>query len=170
MLICLEVDVGKDEEFTINACGAGGQGKVDVKITSPSRRPIPCKVEAGASNEVHIAKYIPPEEGTYKVDISYDGNPVSGSPFTVEGVMPPDPSKVGVTNRRMRLICLPLHCLIQLNFHFFLLENICYPNLILLEVQTWHCKSFMDSFSSSGLQTKAGMMKLSILTETWNAF
>ncbi len=70
------------------------------------------------------------------MDISYDGNPVSGSPFTVEGVMPPDPSKVGVTNRRMRLICLPLHCLIQLNFHFFLLENICYPNLILLEVQT----------------------------------
>lgn len=89
-----KVDVGKDEEFTINACGAGGQGKVDVKITSPSRRPIPCKVEAGASNEVHTAKYIPPEEGTYKVDISYDGNPVSGSPFTVEGVMPPDPSKV----------------------------------------------------------------------------
>lgn len=101
VLICLEVDVGKDEEFTINTRGAGGQGKVDVKITSPSRRPIPCKVESGASNEVHTVKYIPPEEGPYKVDISYDGNPVSGSPFTVEGVMPPDPSKVGVTNRRM---------------------------------------------------------------------
>jgi len=98
--MCLEVDVGKDEEFTINTHGAGGQGKVDVKITSPSRRPIPCKVESGASNEVHTVKYIPPEEGPYKVDISYDGNPVPGSPFTVEGVMPPDPSKVGVTNRR----------------------------------------------------------------------
>uniref|UniRef100_A0A671S761 Filamin-C-like n=1 Tax=Sinocyclocheilus anshuiensis TaxID=1608454 RepID=A0A671S761_9TELE len=89
-----KVDVGKDEEFTINTRGAGGQGKVDVKITSPSHRPIPCKVESGASNEVHTVKYIPPEEGPYKVDISYDENPVPGSPFTVEGVMPPDPSKV----------------------------------------------------------------------------
>ncbi|XP_076577757.1 filamin-C isoform X7 [Chaetodon auriga] len=89
-----KVDVGKDEEFTVSTQGAGGQGKLDVKITSPSRRPIPCKLESGAVNEVHTVKYIPPEEGPYRVDISYDGNPVPGSPFTVEGVMPPDPSKV----------------------------------------------------------------------------
>lgn len=89
-----EVDVGKDEEFTVSTLGAGGQGKLDVKITSPSRRPIPCKLESGTANEVHTVKYIPPEEGPYRVDISYDGNPVPGSPFTVEGVMPPDPSKV----------------------------------------------------------------------------
>ncbi|KAJ8387375.1 hypothetical protein AAFF_G00157520 [Aldrovandia affinis] len=89
-----KVDVGKDQEFSITTRGAGGQGKVDVKITSPSRRPIPCKVESGTANDVHSVKYIPPEEGTYKVDISYDGNPVPGSPFTVEGVMPPDPLKV----------------------------------------------------------------------------
>ncbi|KAL4624954.1 filamin-C isoform X1 [Arapaima gigas] len=89
-----KVDVGKDQEFSINSRGAGGQGKVDVKITSPSRRPIPCKVESGATNDIHLVKYIPPEEGPYKVDINYDGNPLPGSPFSVEGVMPPDPSKV----------------------------------------------------------------------------
>ncbi|XP_039904314.1 filamin-C-like isoform X6 [Simochromis diagramma] len=89
-----KVDVGKDQEFSICTQGAGGQGKLDVKITSPSRRPIPCKVESGTANEVHTVKYIPPEEGPYRVDISYDGNPVPGSPFTVEGIMPPDPSKV----------------------------------------------------------------------------
>lgn len=89
-----EVDVGKDEEFTVSTQGAGGQGKLDVKITSPSRRPIPCKLESGTANELHTVKYIPPEEGPYRVDVSYDGNPVPGSPFTVEGVMPPDPSKV----------------------------------------------------------------------------
>uniref|UniRef100_A0A673XPB3 Filamin C n=1 Tax=Salmo trutta TaxID=8032 RepID=A0A673XPB3_SALTR len=93
-MVFLEVDVGKDQEFTVNTHGAGGQGKLDVKITSPSRRPIPCKLESDTANEVHTVKYIPPEEGPYKVDISYDGNPVPGSPFTVEGVMPPDPSKV----------------------------------------------------------------------------
>lgn len=89
-----EVDVGKDQEFSISTQGAGGQGKLDVKIISPSRRPIPCKLESGTASELHVVKYIPPEEGPYRVDVSYDGNPVPGSPFTVEGVMPPDPSKV----------------------------------------------------------------------------
>ncbi|XP_069485637.1 filamin-C isoform X3 [Ambystoma mexicanum] len=89
-----KVDVGKDQEFTIDTRGAGGQGQLDVKITSPSRRPIPCKVETGTTNAPHTVKYMPPEEGPYKVDITYDGNPVPSSPFTVEAVMPPDPSKV----------------------------------------------------------------------------
>ncbi|KAK1906672.1 Filamin-C [Dissostichus eleginoides] len=89
-----KVDVGKDEEFSISTREAGGQGKLEVKITSPSRRPIPCKLELGSANELHSVKYIPPEEGQYRVDIVYDGNPVPGSPFSVEGVMPPDPSKV----------------------------------------------------------------------------
>ncbi|KAM8884183.1 filamin-C isoform 2-T2 [Synchiropus picturatus] len=89
-----KVDIGKDQEFSISTSGAGGQGQLDVKILSPSRRPIPCKLESGVANDVYTVKYIPPEEGTYRVDISYDGNPVPGSPFAVEGLMPPDPSKV----------------------------------------------------------------------------
>ncbi|XP_031734699.1 filamin-C-like isoform X1 [Anarrhichthys ocellatus] len=89
-----KVDVGKDEEFTVSTREAGGQGRLEVKITSPSRRPIPCKMESGTANEVHMVKYIPNEEGQYRVDIGYDGNPVPGSPFSVEGIMPPDPSKV----------------------------------------------------------------------------
>ncbi|XP_068442134.1 filamin-C-like isoform X3 [Clinocottus analis] len=89
-----KVDVGKDEEFTVSTQDAGGQRNLDVRITSPSRRQIPCKLESGSANEVHTVQYIPPEEGQYRVDVSYDGNPVPGSPFTVEAVMPPDPSKV----------------------------------------------------------------------------
>ncbi|CAB1413282.1 unnamed protein product [Pleuronectes platessa] len=89
-----KVDVGKDQEFTISTRGAGGQGKLEVKITSPSRRPIPCKLESGTANELHTVKYIPPEEGLLRLDVCYDGHPVPGSPFTVESVMPPDPTKV----------------------------------------------------------------------------
>ncbi|XP_035257864.1 filamin-C-like isoform X1 [Anguilla anguilla] len=89
-----KVEVGRDQEFSIDTRGAGGQGQLDVKITSPSRRPIPCKLESDAASGTHSVKYIPPEEGQYTVDISYDGNPVPGSPFSVEGVMPPDPTKV----------------------------------------------------------------------------
>uniref|UniRef100_A0A3B3ZQH0 Calponin-homology (CH) domain-containing protein n=1 Tax=Periophthalmus magnuspinnatus TaxID=409849 RepID=A0A3B3ZQH0_9GOBI len=89
-----KVEVGKDQEFTVNTKGAGGQGNVGVKMTSPSGRPIPCKMESDQAKGIHSVKYIPPEEGHYKVDVSYDGNPVMGSPFGVEAVMPADPSKV----------------------------------------------------------------------------
>lgn len=98
--------MGKDQEFSVNTRGAGGQGKVDVKITSPSRRPIPCKVETGPTSDVYSVKYMPPEEGPYKVDVCYDGHPVPGSPFTVEGVMPPDPTKV----RTLMQQWFSLHC------------------------------------------------------------
>ncbi|KAF7253753.1 Filamin-C [Varanus komodoensis] len=62
-----KVDVGRDQEFAVLTKGAGGQGNVDVKISSPSRRPIPCKVETGTTRDSHSVKYMPPEEGPYKV-------------------------------------------------------------------------------------------------------
>uniref|UniRef100_A0A4W5PNZ1 Filamin C n=1 Tax=Hucho hucho TaxID=62062 RepID=A0A4W5PNZ1_9TELE len=89
-----KVEVGKDQEFYINTQGAGGQGEVAVKMTSPSGRPIPYTLDSDTANGAHSVKYIPPEEGPYKVDVSYDVNPVPGSPFAVEGVMPADSSKV----------------------------------------------------------------------------
>ncbi|XP_062856326.1 filamin-C-like isoform X2 [Trichomycterus rosablanca] len=89
-----KVEVGKDQEFTVNTRGAGGQGDVGVKMVSPSGRPIPCKLEPDRAKEETGVKYFPPEEGPYKVDVTYDGNPVPGSPFSVEALMPADPSKV----------------------------------------------------------------------------
>ncbi|KAJ3612558.1 hypothetical protein NHX12_020829 [Muraenolepis orangiensis] len=89
-----KADVGVEQEFSVSTQGAGGQGQLEVKVTSPSRRPVLCKMESGSAGEASALKYVPPEEGPYRVDISYDGNPVPGSPFTVEGVMPPDPTKV----------------------------------------------------------------------------
>lgn len=89
-----EVAVGQEQAFSVNTRGAGGQGQLDVRMTSPSRRPIPCKLEPGGGADAQAVRYMPPEEGPYKVDITYDGHPVPGSPFAVEGVLPPDPSKV----------------------------------------------------------------------------
>ncbi|XP_053149776.1 filamin-B isoform X3 [Hemicordylus capensis] len=88
------VEVGKDQEFLIDTKGAGGQGKLDVAIFSPTRKALPCLVEPVVGKECSTAKYIPREEGLYVVDVSYDGNPVPGSPYTVEATLPPDPSKV----------------------------------------------------------------------------
>ncbi|XP_039529536.1 filamin-B isoform X2 [Pimephales promelas] len=86
------VQVGEDQEFAIGTSGAGGQGKLEVKITSPSGKSVPCVVEPGKA--ASLVKYIPKEEGVYVVEVVYDGNPVPGSPFQVEAMLPPDPSKV----------------------------------------------------------------------------
>lgn len=102
-----EVAVGQEQAFSVNTRGAGGQGQLDVRMTSPSRRPIPCKLEPGGGAEAQSVRYMPPEEGPYKVDITYDGHPVPGSPFAVEGVLPPDPSKV----RRQKLVGAGVRCL-----------------------------------------------------------
>ncbi|KAM9635004.1 filamin-C isoform 1-T1 [Morphnus guianensis] len=89
-----KVEVGQAQEFVVETQGAGGQGKVEVKITGPSRRPLPCKVGPAPPGGPHPVTYTPPEEGPYKVEVTYDGHPVPGSPFPVEAQLPPDPSKV----------------------------------------------------------------------------
>ncbi|KAA0707536.1 Filamin-B [Triplophysa tibetana] len=88
------VQVGQDQEFVIGTRGAGGQGKLEVKIASPSGKSVPCVVEPQTGKEANLVKYIPKEEGVYVIEVVYDGNPVPGSPFTVEAMLPPDPSKV----------------------------------------------------------------------------
>lgn len=88
------VEVGKDQEFAIDTKGAGGQGKLDVTILSPSRKVVPCLVAPVAGREGSTAKFIPREEGLFAVDVTYDGHPVPGSPYTLEASLPPDPTKV----------------------------------------------------------------------------
>ncbi|XP_068838383.1 filamin-B isoform X6 [Capricornis sumatraensis] len=88
------VEVGKDQEFAVDTRGAGGQGKLDVTILSPSRKVVPCLVAPGAGRESSTAKFIPREEGLYAIDLTYDGHPVPGSPYMVEASLPPDPTKV----------------------------------------------------------------------------
>nr|XP_003410088.1 filamin-B isoform X1 [Loxodonta africana] len=88
------VEVGKDQEFAIDTKGAGGQGKLDVTILSPSRKVVPCLVAPVAGRDSSTVKFTPREEGLYAVDVTYDGHPVPGNPYTMEASLPPDPSKV----------------------------------------------------------------------------
>lgn len=88
------VEVGKDQEFTIDTRGAGGQGKLDVTVLSPSRKVVPCLVAPVVGQESNTAKFIPREEGLYAIDMTYDGHPVPGCPYTMEASLPPDPTKV----------------------------------------------------------------------------
>lgn len=93
-VISIEVDVGKDQEFTVKSKGAGGQGKVASKIVGPSGASVPCKVELGLGADNSVVRFVPREEGPYEVEVTYDGVPVPGSPFPLEAVSPTKPSKV----------------------------------------------------------------------------
>ncbi|XP_028848556.1 filamin-A [Denticeps clupeoides] len=86
--------VGKDQDITVRSKGAGGQGKVAAKVTGPGGKSVPCKVEPGLSPETSQVRFIPREKGPYELELTYDGAPIPGSPFPVEGVAPTDPSKV----------------------------------------------------------------------------
>ncbi|XP_075951659.1 filamin-A isoform X2 [Anarhichas minor] len=89
-----KMTVGKDQEVTVKSKGAGGQGKVAAKVTSPSGKPVSCKVEPGLSPETSQVKFIPREAGPYQVELTYDGMPIPGSPFNPTAYPVSDPSKV----------------------------------------------------------------------------
>lgn len=88
------VEVGQDQEFAVGTKEAGGQGRLEARITTPTGKSVPCVVEPQLGKEASLVKYIPKEEGAYAVEVLYDDNPVPGSPFPVEAMLPPDPSKV----------------------------------------------------------------------------
>ncbi|NWT34303.1 FLNA protein, partial [Cardinalis cardinalis] len=87
-------EVGQVQEFQVEAQGAGGQGQLEVKVMGPSRRPVPCTVGPAPPGGPHPVTFTPSEEGPHRVEVTYDGHPVPGSPFPVEALLPPDPSKV----------------------------------------------------------------------------
>lgn len=54
----------------------------------------PVQVEPGLSPESSQVRFIPREAGPYQVELTYDGVPVPGSPFSPTAYAAPDPSKV----------------------------------------------------------------------------
>ncbi|KAM3621534.1 uncharacterized protein V6R79_012576 [Siganus canaliculatus] len=89
------VEVDQEQQFTVDSEGAGGQGRLEVAVLSPSQRSVPCQVDPQAGRPgLSRVRYTPTEEGVHAVNVTYDGHPVPGSPFPVEAQLPPDPSKV----------------------------------------------------------------------------
>ncbi|XP_075902044.1 filamin-A isoform X1 [Nelusetta ayraudi] len=89
-----KMTVGKDMDVTIKSKGAGGQGKVAANVIAPSGKPVASKVEPGLSPETSQLKFIPREVGPYQVEMTYDGVPIPGSPYTPTAYPASDPSKV----------------------------------------------------------------------------
>ncbi|XP_056293610.1 filamin-B isoform X2 [Pseudoliparis swirei] len=88
-------EVNQEQQFMVGTKGAGGQGRLEVAVVSPSQRAVKCTTEPQpAKAGVSLVRYTPTEEGIHAVTVTYDGHPVPGSPFPVEAQLPPDPSKV----------------------------------------------------------------------------
>ena len=93
-----EVPVGAPQSFSVLSSGAGGQGALSVTAMGAGRRSVPVAVES-AGPGLHRARFTAAEEGQLRFDVTYDGHPVPGSPFVVDAVLPPDPSKVRLARR-----------------------------------------------------------------------
>ncbi|XP_037604615.1 filamin-B [Sebastes umbrosus] len=88
-------EVNQEQQFMVDTKGAGGQGRLEVAVLSPSQQAVKCKMEPQPGKaDVSLVRYTPTEEGVHAVNVSYDGHPVPGSPFPVDAQLPPDPSKV----------------------------------------------------------------------------
>ncbi|XP_039366537.1 filamin-A isoform X1 [Mauremys reevesii] len=91
------VELGKPTHFTVNA-KAGGRAPLDVQFTGPA------KGEAVRDSEVidnhdgtHTVKYTPVQQGNLGVAVTYGGDHIPKSPFSV-GVAPSlDLSKIKIT-------------------------------------------------------------------------
>ena len=84
-----EVPIGKLNEFDIITTGAG-KGEVRVNLISPSGRMFPARVEETIDG--FAAKYTCYEPGPHKIAITFGGQPVPGSPFTVKAFPPKAPA------------------------------------------------------------------------------
>nr|XP_039265539.1 filamin-C-like isoform X3 [Styela clava] len=87
-----QIEVGRPESFTVETDGAGGKGILDVAMVGPDKRPVPVRVRN--SPDESKCTFTPKEEGPHRLDVTYDGEPVPGSPFVVEALKPADAGKV----------------------------------------------------------------------------
>jgi len=83
----------KIASFDIDLCGAH-KDKVNVSITSPTKRQLSSRIVEGGGN-VHHVEFNPSEVGSYVVEISIDGDKLQGSPFIAKAY---DSSQIRVSD------------------------------------------------------------------------
>ncbi|XP_062567858.1 filamin-A-like isoform X3 [Saccostrea cucullata] len=85
------VPVNRTARFEVDTQGSSS-GKVDVEITGPSGRSVPCDISSGSQGQ--IVEYVPTEVGDHKIFIKYRDTEIEGSPFTAKAY---DTSAITVT-------------------------------------------------------------------------
>uniref|UniRef100_A0A8C4R4Z0 Calponin-homology (CH) domain-containing protein n=1 Tax=Eptatretus burgeri TaxID=7764 RepID=A0A8C4R4Z0_EPTBU len=91
-----KVSLEKEQTFWVDLRGAGGLGRLDVVIMSAQDHAAPCHIKEEPTGR-HCVTFVLKDEGPHRVEVFYDQHPVPGSPFMLEGVLPPDACKVQAT-------------------------------------------------------------------------
>uniref|UniRef100_UPI00358FEB07 filamin-C-like isoform X2 n=1 Tax=Myxine glutinosa TaxID=7769 RepID=UPI00358FEB07 len=94
--LATKVSLEKEQTFWVDLRGAGGLGQLDVVIMSAQDHAAPCHIKEEPTGR-HCVTFILQDEGPHRVEVFYDQHPVPGSPFMLEGVLPPDACKVQAT-------------------------------------------------------------------------
>ena len=71
-------------DFTVDTRESGGRGKVAATVQTPEG-PIECTVDDNKDG-TYSCSYIPTVEGTYDVNVTFNGSPVGNSPYHVNVV------------------------------------------------------------------------------------
>ena len=96
-----QVFTRSQQKFNINTKNAGGRGNLEVKIIAPSNKIVYARV-TDMGKDQHQVDWTPIDEGSYRIDVLYDGQLVPGAPWLIEAVMSPDPTKVRVYGPGLR--------------------------------------------------------------------
>uniref|UniRef100_S4RG73 Filamin C n=1 Tax=Petromyzon marinus TaxID=7757 RepID=S4RG73_PETMA len=97
-----KLEMGCEQEVRVVTRGAGGRGQLEARLLSPTRQKVPCSSEPLAEAAAPAAAAALLETGPHRMDVTYDGHPVPGSPFLMEAVLPANPSKVRVWGEGLR--------------------------------------------------------------------
>ena len=88
----LEIPVGKEFDFDIITTGAG-KGEVKVSIISPTGKMMAAIVDETIDG--YAARFTMWEPGPHKIEVTFGGEKVPGSPFTTEAVPKQDAKAKG---------------------------------------------------------------------------
>uniref|UniRef100_S4RG61 Filamin C n=1 Tax=Petromyzon marinus TaxID=7757 RepID=S4RG61_PETMA len=97
-----KLEMGCEQEVRVVTRGAGGRGQLEARLLSPTRQKVPCSSEPPGHAVEHSLLFTLLETGPHRMDVTYDGHPVPGSPFLMEAVLPANPSKVRVWGEGLR--------------------------------------------------------------------
>ena len=98
-----EAHVNVPQTFTVDTSSAG-PGELSVKCQSPCSGEIPVEVSK-QQNETYSCNFTPLESGEHVFDISWSDQPLAGSPFRVNTVVPTYPSKCAASGEGLKRGC-----------------------------------------------------------------
>uniref|UniRef100_T2MH46 Filamin-A n=1 Tax=Hydra vulgaris TaxID=6087 RepID=T2MH46_HYDVU len=84
---------GQENQFTVDCPPEAGEGTLSCSIDSPAGKPVKANVAKNNKNGYDV-KWTPKEPGPHKITVKYGNNEIPGSPFSVNALDKPDPSKV----------------------------------------------------------------------------